>query len=78
MADEQYDQYDKYSKMLELLENGAKLAAELAEKGANPIQMGDWTDQVRMCNTAIEYGNPGLTTRANALLKKLEQLKPQG
>ena len=73
------DQYAKYSKMLELLENGAKLAAELAmvEKSENPIQTDDWTEQIKMCNMAIEYGNPGLTTRAKALLEQLERLKPQ-
>ena len=74
MADEQYD---RFSKMLELLENGVKIAAKLAEGGNNPIEMEDWTDQVKMINMAIDYGNPGLTARANALLAKLKQLKPQ-
>ena len=70
------DQYDKYSKMLELLENGAKLAEELAEKGQNVIQMEDWTDQIRMINMAIDYGNPELTKRAIVLRERLERLKP--
>ena len=71
------DQYDKFSKMLELLDNGVQVAAKLAADGQNPINMEDWTDQVRMINMAIDYGNPGLTARAKALLEKLKQLKPQ-
>ena len=73
MAD---DQYDKFSKMLELLDNGVQVAAKLAADGQNPINMEDWTDQVKMINMAIDYDNPGLTARAKALLEKLEQLKP--
>ena len=73
MADEQYD---KYSKMLELLENGARVAAELAEKGQNPIGPEDWAQQIQMCNDAIAYGNPALTVRAEALIEQLQHLKP--
>ncbi|MCP4375528.1 MAG: hypothetical protein GY794_05050 [bacterium] len=70
------DQYSQYAKMLDLLGNGLEIAEKLAEGGSNPIQIEDWNDQIKMINTAIDSGNPELTTRGNALLARLEKLKP--
>ena len=70
------DQYQQYSTMLDRLEESTRLAADLADIGQNPILIEDWTEQIRMLNQAIEYGNPELTSRARALVEKLQPLKP--
>jgi len=73
MADEQYD---KFAKMLHHLEESTRAAEELLETtGGHPIGPEDWNEQIKMLNEAIAYGNADLTTRANTLIQKLQQLK---
>ena len=70
------EQYEKLSKMLHHLEEGARIASELAEKGANPIGPEDWADQIAICNGVIAGDHVELTDRAKALIATLERLKP--
>ena len=72
MADEQYA---KVEKVLYLLEEGVRIADEMAAKGEKLIGPEDRADQIAICDGIIAGDNPELASRAKALKVTLENLK---
>jgi hypothetical protein len=69
------EKYAKVEKVLCLLEEGVRIADEMAAKGEKLIGPEDRDDQIAICDGIMVGDNPELATRAKALKVTLENLK---
>jgi hypothetical protein len=69
------ERYAKVEKVLYHLEEGVRLAQEMALTGEKLIGPEDRDDQIAICDGIISGDNPELASRAKALKVTLENLK---